>query len=283
MSLFAICPLTVIPLRAGASHRSEMGSQLLFGEMAEVMEEKGRQWSKVRSLDDDFIGWTPTNQLRLLSPKEVEQYQSSYAYSLDVFHMLMGGEYALPITLGAHLPGFDGMSFSLGPNDFTFSGQAVFPEDIKPGPAMVIKIARKLLSAPFLWGGRTAMGIDSGGLVQLAFKIAGHRLPRTPEIQVNRGESVAFVEQALPGDIAFFENNHGRITHSGIMLADSQVIHVNEKVRIDTLDHYGIFNYDLGKYTHRLRVVKRIFSPSEQGGNGSAQTVTSAAQQQMLF
>ncbi|MCB0636101.1 MAG: C40 family peptidase [Lewinella sp.] len=283
MSFFAICPLSTIPVRHGASHRSEMGSQLLFGEMVEVLEEKGRTWSKVHCLEDDYIGWVASSQLQPVSPAEYKHFREHFAYSLDVFHLLMGNEDAMPVTLGAHLPDFDGMRFALGNQDFTFSGQAVFPADIKPGPAMVIKIARKLLNAPFLWGGRSPLGIDSGGLVQLACKIAGYQLPRTPELQVNRGESVDFVEQALPGDIAFFENNQGRISHAGILLPDGKVIHVNEKVRIDTIDHYGIFNYDLGRYTHRLRVVKRIFEPELGEQNASARQAVATTQQQVLF
>lgn len=238
-----------------------MGSQLLFGEMVEVLETKGRQWTKVRCLSDEYIGWTPSSQLRDLSPKEAPRFREHYAYSLDLFHTLMGIDEALPITLGSRLPNFDGMRFSLGTQDFTFSGQAVFPEDIKSGPAFVIKIARKLINAPFLWGGRTVFGIDSPALVQLAYQIAGQELPRTAELQVNRGESIDFVEQAMPGDIAFFENTSGKINHSGILLPDSKIIHVHERVRIDAIDHYGIFNYQEGKYTHRLRLVKRIFSP----------------------
>jgi hypothetical protein len=247
----------------GPSHRSEMGSQLLFGEMVEILETKGRQWSKVRSIGDDYIGWTPSNQLRDLSPTEAQDFSKNFAFCLDIFHSLMGLDDVLNVSLGSHLPSFDGMRFSLGTQDYTFSGQAVFPEDIKKEPAMVLKMARKLLNAPFLWGGRTVFGIDSPALVQLAFRITGYQLPRTAELQVNRGETVDFVEKALPGDIAFFENNQGRITHSGILLPDAKIIHVHEKVRIDAVDHYGIFNLNEGKYTHRLRVVKRIFSPEE--------------------
>lgn len=283
MSFFAICPLSSIPVRLGASHRSEMGSQLLFGEMVEVLEEKGRGWSKVHCLEDDYIGWAFTPQLRLLSPAEYKHFSRHFAYCLDVFHLLMGSEDAMPVTLGAHLPDFDGMRFALGNQDFTFSGQAVFPEDIKAGPGMVIKIARKLLNAPFLWGGRSPLGIDSGGLVQLAYKISGYQLPRTPDLQVNRGESVDFVEQSLPGDLAFFENNQGRIAHAGILLPDNKVIHVSEKVRIDNIDHFGIFNYELGRYTHRLRVVKRIFPPEVAASNGREKAAAIGSRQQVLF
>lgn len=263
MPIYAICPQTVVPVRTSPSHRSEMGTQLLFGEMVEILETKGRQWSKVRSIGDDYIGWSPSKQLRDLSPAEAVEFNAHFAFCLDVFHTLMGSDDTLNVSLGAHLPSFDGMRFSLGAQDYTFSGQAVFPEDIKTGPAMVLKMARKLLNAPFMWGGRTVFGIDSPALVQLAFRITGYQLPRTAELQVNRGETVDFVEKALPGDIAFFDNNQGRITHSGILLPDGKIIHVNEKVRIDSIDHYGIFNFNEGKYTHRLRVVKRLFSPEE--------------------
>lgn len=283
MSTFVICPLSVIPIRTSSNYRSEMGSQLLFGEMAEVLEERGRLWSKIRCLHDDYIGWVPSMQLRELSPKEVISYKSHYAFSLDVFHMLMGTNEGLPIPLGAHLPEFDGIRFSLGTEDFTFSGQAVFPEDVKKGPAMVVKIARKFLNAPFLWGGRTIFGMDSSALVQLSYRIAGHALPRQAEAQVNRGELVNFVEQAQLGDIAFFENNQGKITHSGILCPDSTVIHVHDKVRIDRIDHYGIFNADESKYTHRLRLVKRIFPKMAVSTKVAEQKKEDTSQQSVLF
>lgn len=283
MPVYAICPFTVVPVRTSANHKGELGSQLLFGEIVEILETKGRQWTKIRCLNDDFIGWSPSNQLRDLSPVEADQFREGFAYALDLFHTLMGLEHALPITLGSKLPCFDGMRFSLGTQDYTFSGQAVFPEDIKRGPAFVIKIARKLLNAPFLWGGRTVFGIDSPALVQLSFQLAGSQLPRSAELQVNRGETVDFVEQAMPGDIAFFENNQGRITHSGILLPDSKIIHVYERARIDAVDHYGIFNYQEGKYTHRLRVVKRIFAPDDTMAPVASEKKEQADNQQALF
>jgi len=283
MPAFVICPLSVVPIRMGSTNRSEMGSQLLFGEMAEVLETKGRQWTKIRCLHDDYIGWIPSGQLRDLSPAEAVEYKTHFAFSLDTFYTLMGTTQGMPIPLGAHLPGFDGMRFSLGAEDFTFSGQAVFPEDIKPAATMVLKIARKFINAPFLWGGRTIFGVDSAALVQLAYGIAGYSLPRRPEMQVNRGEIVDFVEQALPGDIAFFENKQGKITHSGILLPDGQIIHVHEKVRIDMIDHYGVFNLNEGNYTHRLRVVKRIFAPENTKKPSVKEKKEEDTQQRVLF
>ena len=102
------------------------------------------------------------------------------------------------------------------------------------------------------------MGIDAAGLVQMVFKIANISLPREAAQQVYIGKTVDFVEQSLPGDVAFFENRKGRITHCGIILPDAEVIHAFGSVRIDKIDHYGIYDKSAKRYTHRLRVVRRM-------------------------
>ena len=235
-----------------------MISQLLFGELAEVLETKGRQWAKVRCAWDNFVGWVATNQLKPVTPTEFERFQQEYAYSLELFHTILAEDFCVPIVMGAQLPGFDGMRFKLAEHYFTFSGQAVFPENMERSPDFILKIARKYLHAPFLWGGRSPMGIDAPGLIQAVFKLAGVQMPREAEQQVFYGEAVDFVEQSQPGDIAFFENKAGRISHCGIILPNNEVLHSYGSVRIDAIDHYGIYNKKEARYTHRLRVVKRM-------------------------
>ena len=83
-------------------------------------------------------------------------------------------------------------------------------------------------------------------------------MPRDASQQVEVGESLTFVEESRPGDLAFFENAEGKIVHVGIMLDNQRIIHASGKVRIDTLDSTGIFNKELNKHTHRLRVIKNI-------------------------
>jgi len=282
MRTFAICPLTAVPVRRGASHRGEMGTQLLFGEMVEVLEQRNNRWSKVRCCDDHFVGWAPTLQLHFLSADDYKNYTAHHGLVLDLFHSLMGENQSVPLTLGAHLPAFDGMQLYLGDQRFTFSGQAVFPEDIRQRDELMVKTARRLLNVPFLWGGRTPMGVDGPGLVQLACKVAGITLPRLAEQQVNQGELVDFVEQARSGDLAFFENNHGRISHTGILLGDGEIIHAFDKVRIDIIDHYGIYNKQLSRYTHRLRVIKRV-APAPVAPAAAARAGVAAVEQIALF
>lgn len=246
------------PVRSGSSHSSEMVSQLLFGELVEVLEAKGRQWLKVRCAHDNFVGWVAGNQLKAITPSEFEHFRQHYAYSLELYHPLMAEDFCMPVVMGARFPGFDGMRFRLEETFFTFSGQAVFPENIEAAPEFILKIARRYLNAPFLWGGRSPMGVDAPGLVQMAFQLAGVALPRDAAQQIYLGEPVGFIEQAQPGDVAFFENRAGRISHCGILLSDNEILHAFGSVRVDSLDHYGIFNKSLGRYTHSLRLVKRL-------------------------
>jgi hypothetical protein len=92
----------------------------------------------------------------------------------------------------------------------------------------------------------------------MVFKIAGVRLMRDASQQVAQGRLIDFMEQCQAGDLAFFDNGKGHVTHVGIILPDCHIIHSSGKVRIDKLDHFGIFNRDTNRYSHQLRIVKRL-------------------------
>jgi hypothetical protein len=248
----------MVPVRAAAFDSSEMISQLLFGELVETVETKGRMWSRVRCHWDNLVGWVQTNQLQALTPSEFAEFNEHFAYNLEFTQAIMGADFFLPITIGAQLPNFDGIRFQLADARYTFSGQAVFPRDIMPAADFILKIARRYLHSPTLNGGRSPFGIDSSGLTQMVFKIAGIPLPRAAAQQVFCGEAVDFMEQAQPGDLAFFEDRAGRIAHVGILLPGLQIIHSYGKVRIDSIDHFGIYHNAEARYTHKLRVVKRV-------------------------
>lgn len=280
---YAICPVSTAPVRNTSSHKSEMISQLLFGELVEVLEFKGRQWVKVRCCDDNFVGWVASNQIEIITPSEYEAFSENFAFVFDFFHPAHANSHFLPMMIGCRLPNFDGIQFTIGENTFNFSGRAVFPQDAKRDPEILVKLAKMYLNVPFLWGGRSAMGIDAAGFVQVVCRMSGMQLPREADEQIYSGENVEFIDQSLPGDLAFFENTRGRITHVGIILKDKQVIHAYGKVRIDNIDHYGIFNHELKRYTHKLRLIKRVFSPKKESTNNVEQKSVGEATQIELF
>ncbi|MCR9290100.1 MAG: C40 family peptidase [Bacteroidetes bacterium] len=263
---FAICHLSVVPVRSNSTDKSEQVTQLLFGEVMEILEMRGKRWAKIRCQWDNYIGWVDAQQIKPITPTEFKNYTQNFAYCLDLMQPIMGNDRLIPITIGAHLPDFDGLRLNLGEFSFTFSGQAVFPTDIEANVDMILKIARKYLFAPFQWGGRSPLGIDASGFTQMVFKIVGINLHREANQQVYQGDAIDFVEQSKPGDLAFFENRKGQISHVGIITEESKIIHAAGQVRIDKIDHYGIFNEDTQKYSHKLRILKRFLElkPIEQ-------------------
>ena len=254
---FCVCQVSVAPIRSSSSDRSEIVTQLLFGETVTVVDKKGT-WRKVRCSWDNYVGWTDHKLLRVITPSEFEAYKINPTYSLELAQAVMAEDHFLPILMGSSLPEYDGLGLNLGELKFTFSGQAIAPETKRPTVALLLKIARKYLNAPYLWGGRSPFGIDCSGFSQIVFKMLGVKLLRDASQQVTQGRIIDFVELAQPGDLAFFENRRKRIAHVGIVFPDNKIIHAHGKVRIDNLDHFGIFNEETSKYTHKLRVMKRI-------------------------
>jgi hypothetical protein len=258
---YATCQTALAPLRAHPSDKSEMVSQLLFGETVEVTEQKDI-WRLVTCSWDGATGWVDDRQLKRLTPSEYDTYRQDFSISLSLVEGLMAADHFIPLTLGAVLPRYDGLRCQLGEQVFQFSGPVVTPENMKADGDWIVKIARRYLHAPYLWGGRSPFGIDCSGLTQMVYKMAGIRLLRDARQQVTQGRPVHFTEQCQAGDLAFFDNGKGDITHVGIVLSDCNILHASGKVRIDKVDHFGIFNRETNRYSHQLRIVKR-FLPDE--------------------
>lgn len=255
--MYAACQVSLAPMRAHPADKSEMASQLLFGETVEIADSKDG-WRHVVCAWDGFTGWVDAKQLRQLTPSEYDDYREHSSVNLSLVEGLMAADHFIPLTLGAALPRYDGLRCELGDLSFQFSGPVVTPDQAPRTGEWVAKIARRYLHAPYLWGGRSPFGIDATGLAQMVFKIAGIRLLRDANQQVTQGRPVDFMEQCQTGDLAFFDNGKGDIGHVGIILSDCHVIHASGKVRIDKLDHFGIFNAEQGRYSHQLRIVKRL-------------------------
>ena len=273
----ALGRLATAAVRARPRLDAALTSQLLFGEPVLLLQNLG-EYQRVRCPEDGFEGFVRTDQL-LAVPEDVFVAQLSRpAFNLDLFSMLRGPQQGVPITFGARLADFDGLRLQHGGQYFEYSGQAALTDDITASADTLLRLAYKWLYVPGMHGGRTPMGVDPVAFVQLVYRILNLRLPRRADAMVERGELVDFVVQAQVGDVAFFDNAKRKIEHVGLLLPDSKILHVGDRVRVDALDHYGIFNYDLGRYTHRLRVVKRVLAGDNPGVAVQSQKQRSAAE-----
>lgn len=252
--MFAICNLAIIPLRAEPSDRSEIVSQVLFGEHFEVLEVQ-KQWSRIKLQFDDYEGWVDTKQYQLISENSYDQL-SKDAIILNsdlVEYVSAPNNILIPIPLGSSLSFLNHSEINI--ENFDFEGMKV--SGVKP-KINIVNTAFMYLNAPYLWGGKTPFGIDCSGFTQMVYKLNGYSLLRDASQQSSQGEALSFIEESETGDLAFFDNEEGKIIHVGIIMDNNYIIHASGKVRIDRLDHLGIYNAEENKHTHRLRVIKKI-------------------------
>lgn len=253
---YGVCHLSAVPLRLEPSDKSEQISQLIFGEPVKILERK-EKWILVQNLLDSYEGWMDPKQLISLEKKPTQSLKSTvFATSMDAKVEKADGEW-FPINPGSELCAFNGGTFNVAEKKYNFRGRAAAANSISPKDK-VGEYARLYLGAPYQWGGRSLMGIDCSGFVQNVYKMLGLPMKRDAYQQAEQGNIVNFFEEAVEGDLAFFDNEEGRIIHVGIILEDNKVIHAAGEVRIDSLDHQGIFNAELKKYTHKLRIIRRV-------------------------
>lgn len=260
---FGIADLSIIPMRGEMSERSEMVSQILFGELYEVLEE-AEKWVRVRLLHDEYEGWIDRKMYIPVSEDYVKQYRSECpVLTTEVFNIIMKeGDYGNKLIVsGSVLPFFDADSkkMLIGEDIYTLVSK-IKDVGIESLRDLIIEYALMYYNTPYLWGGRSPYGIDCSGLVQMVYRMAGIDLPRDASQQVNCGQQFSFVEEALPGDLAFFGDEAGAITHVGLIWEQNRIIHASGRVRVDKIDHQGIFNEELKRYTHNLKVIKRIIN-----------------------
>ncbi|WP_029034878.1 C40 family peptidase [Salinimicrobium terrae] len=245
---YAICNLGTVPLRAEPAHTSEMVSQLLYGETYKILEERAK-WSRIRTSFEALEAWIDNKQLFKITELEYEKLKNEdLQLSADLMEFVTGEGLLIPIPIGSVLNGVALLKHQ-------HSGAIATGSQSKE---KLIETAFLYLNAPFLWGGKSPMGIDASGFTQMVYKLNGYKLSRNAAEQAQQGDSLSFIEESEPGDLAFFDGPDGVINHVGIIMTDNYIIHADGKVRLDRLDHSGIYNSDLRRHTHKLRVIKKI-------------------------
>lgn len=257
---YGISGLSLIPVRKEPSERSEMVTQILFGEHFEILDYLPG-WCHISLAFDGYQGWVDHKMVTFISDRQFQKIENSpFAVTTDIFTPVpVSKEQHIMLVAGSTLPVWRPYlrTFTLNGDTFGMPGHTTYGLS-KNCREIIISQALKYYNSPYLWGGRSPFGIDCSGLTQVIFKIAGIRLPRDAGRQVYEGEMLSFMEETQPGDLAFFDDDEGRVVHVGIIWKQGKIIHASGKVRIDNIDQYGIFNLDTKRYTHKLRVIKKI-------------------------
>jgi gamma-D-glutamyl-L-lysine dipeptidyl-peptidase len=248
-----ICENVYVPLRSGPTHKSEMLSQVLFGEKYCVVDRSG-SWIKIETIFDKYQGWIDLDHLQ-----DTPEVTDSAGYILNRSLLCYRDDRTkLVLEAGCEIynPDFENRTFTIGKNIYTTS--ADFTGNFVETNESLADTAMRYINSPYIWGGRIPSGIDCSGLTQLVYKLHGISIPRESWKQAEAGKLIDFIDIAEAGDLVFFDNDRGKIAHVGMIISRGLVIHASGRVRIDTLDHQGIYKPEKKGYSHRLRIIKRI-------------------------
>jgi hypothetical protein len=234
--MFGICHLNIIPVRKEKTSKSELVSQLLYGDLFTILKEENN-WHYIEILDDNYNGWINYSQLKRISKKDFNKLQKTkkeLLHNITTEIQTFSGK--MLISIGSKISCCNFLNHKLENNIDTelFS---------------IKDTAIKYLNTPYLWGGKTNFGIDCSGFTQMVFKLNNIQLKRDAYQQAEQGKEIKLCN-AKEGDLVFFGEN--KITHVGIIINKNEVIHAFGKIRIDKINSEGILNVDSNRITHKL-------------------------------
>ena len=245
-----MCILSVIPLRADHADQSEIVSQLLFGEVATILERED-QWLKISVHHDSYEGWIDSKQVVEIEEASFDKISQIKERQTEIVLQLNTPWGKTVVFQGAPIISSDS-TFQVDEMKFSWFDQKPSTSD-----RSIVQIAQSYFNSPYLWGGRTRYGIDCSGFTQTVFHQKGIELMRDASQQVKQGEKVEF-ENIKKGDVVFFASKKtGNGTHVGIYLGDKSIIHAHGRVRIDELRPHGIYNLEEQYLSHEYYSTRR--------------------------
>lgn len=283
---------SVVPVRTEASETSEQITQMLFGEICTIEEQKTR-WIRVKLALDGQIGWVDAKMIAPLSTDEYKSYSAALKAAAYVafpmaYAVSENNGQTIPLTAGTRLTNYHNGHFEVLGVGFRIDAGMVLTKPLEMTQPNLLQSVRFFLNVPYLWGGKNALGMDCSGFTQTILSLFGHKIPRNASEQVTQGRLISRLSSSKAGDLAFFchyeeaatqeitsnlkqqstETNaiaRQKITHVGILIDSERIIHCSGRVKIEKIDTTGIFSVEQsdtahpdGQYTHRLLSIRRL-------------------------
>lgn len=260
---YGIALHSVVPVRTEAREGAEQETQMLFGELCEILEEQPR-WAHVRLANDSSEGWVDAKMIAPISGKDYTAYKKAYASAAIVAYPMAyavseNNGQTVPLTAGTRLTNYSNGQFELLGVHFRIDPNMVITGPLPLDETHLLQTVRFFLNIPYLWGGKNAMGMDCSGFTQVIMSLFGKTLPRNASEQAKQGRTVKDIAHIEAGDLVFFAHEgEARITHVGIAIDRERVIHCSGRVKVEQLDAHGIYSAEQGGYTHQLVAIQRI-------------------------
>jgi len=260
--MVAIALHSVIPVRAEAREGAEQNTQMLFGELAEVVEEQPR-WRRIRLESDGQEGWVDAKMITPMTDKEYAAYKKALKTAATVafpmaYAMSENNGQTIPLTAGTRLTNYKDGRFEVLGVGFRIDPSMVITAPLELNQENLLKAVRFFINVPYLWGGKNALGMDCSGFTQTILGLFGKALLRNASEQVTQGKPVKDLAKAQAGDLVFFDHEDGKISHVGIVIDSDRIVHCSGRVKVEKLDSQGIFNAETGEYSHHLVAIRRV-------------------------
>lgn len=250
--MFAINLTALLPLRSAADEAAEQMTQILFGELFYVVEQIDR-WSRIRNVADNYEGWVDSKMITRLDQLEFTRllHAPVYYVSEPLANASVHQEQIL-LPMGAFLRGYDVLNEEFVVNGISFN---IPKEQTCVAPAdkcvdLLMKLAYRFMNAPYLWGGKSILGLDCSGLTQIACRLAGVIIPRDARQQIQHGQVIVSLQDAHKGDLLFFATADQKVKHVGIFVEQGKILHASGYVHIDDLDDQGNILSKITTYSH---------------------------------
>ena len=252
---------SVVPVRTEPSECAEQSTQMLFGELCTILEQKSR-WNRIKLMSDGQEGWVDAKMTTPMSDDEYKTYSEALTSSAKVIFPMTyavseNNGQTIPLTAGTQLAQYKEGRFEVLGVGFRIDPSLVRVQPYEMNQENLLQAVRFFLNIPYLWGGKNAMGMDCSGFTQTVMALFGKHLLRNASEQATQGEAVASLKEAQAGDLVFFDHEDGKISHVGIVIDPERVIHCSGRVKVEKLDETGIFSAEKGEYTHHLVAIRR--------------------------